>query len=74
LVKTKEDNVTWENMDVIRLPQCLVDEKPRYQLFSSALAARHTFLINLDNGRTWILSSFKDEKNSETTAWVPFAE
>jgi hypothetical protein len=74
LVKSKDDDVTWENMGVIGLPKCVVDGKPRYQLFSSALAARHTFLINLDNGRTWVLTSFKDEKLVEVAVWAPFAE
>jgi hypothetical protein len=74
LVKSKDDEVTWENMGVIGLPKCVVDAKPRYQLFSSALAARHTFLLNLDNGKTWILTSFKDEKLGEVSAWAPFAE
>ena len=74
LVKTKSDAVTWENMSVIGLPNCSADGKVRYQIFSSGLAARHTFLMNLDTGKTWILFSIKDEKLGEISAWTPFAE
>jgi hypothetical protein len=61
-------------MLVIGLPKCTPDGKVRYQLFTSGLAARHTFLMNTENGRTWQVRTSKDSKGSEITAWFLFEE
>jgi hypothetical protein len=74
LVKTKDDDVAWESMPVVGLIKCLSDSRPRFQLFSSGLAARHTYLLNVETGQSWVLSTVKDKKQGEITGWFPFAE
>ena len=72
LVSTKDDGTAWESMIVIGLPKCLQDGKIRYQLFLSGLAARHTFLINTETGKTWIVRSGKSNEGVEYIGWFPF--
>jgi hypothetical protein len=74
LATTASEGVTWEPMFVSGQPRCTPDGKIRYQLFSSGLAARHTFLMNTENGRTWQLQSSKDSRGIEFTGWFPFEE
>jgi hypothetical protein len=74
LVSTANDGVTWEQMLVLGLPKCTPDGKVRYQLFTSGLAARHTFLMNTESGRTWQVRTSKDSKGAEITAWFLFEE
>ena len=76
LVKTKDDNNTWEEMSVVDRPKLPTTPKPRFQLFTSGLAARHTFLIDADTGKTWLIVTGK-RKNSDGTEyeislWEPF--
>jgi hypothetical protein len=72
LVITKTDELTWEMMAILELPKCVADGKIRYQVFSSGLAARHTFLINTDTGKTWQIKSTKDTQGNELLMWFPF--
>jgi hypothetical protein len=74
IVTTKTDGVIWESMLIVGLPQCKADGKTRYQLFTSGLAARHTFLLNIENGKTWQIKTMKDNQGAESTAWFPFDE
>jgi hypothetical protein len=74
LVKDKDDDVTWDAMPVLHLPKCTNDSRVHFQLFTSGLAARHTFMLNVDTGRTWVLTTSKDEKLGDITGWVPFTE
>jgi len=74
LVTTRNDGVTWESMIVVGLPKCQADGKIRYQLFTSGLAARHTYLLNTENGKTWQVRSTKDNLGVETSAWFLFEE
>lgn len=74
MVTTKNDGMTFEPMIILGLPKCNADGKVKYQLFTSGIAARHTFLINTDTGKTWQIQSSKDKDGSELTAWVPFEE
>lgn len=69
LVKTKDDDVAWDPMQVVGLPACSTDGRPYYQIFTSGLAARHTFLINTITGRSWVLL---DQEG--TPIWSPFDE
>ena len=73
LAQDKNENLIWENMLVIDLPKCSADGKVRYQAFTSGLAAKHTFLMNLDTGKTWAITRFGANEN-EYTAWRPFKE
>lgn len=81
LVKTSEDeNIsedTWEDMHVYGLPPNVKSSRPHFQIFTSGLAACHTFLIDTDSGQTWLLVK-KDVKNADGTenevySWQKFA-
>jgi len=78
LVKTSDDDNTWEEMPVIGLPKAPNSAKPHFQLFTSGLAARHTFLINTDTGKTWVVVTSKrkdkDGVEYEINIWDSFAE
>lgn len=78
LVKTKEDVYSWEKMDVIGLPSVAQATRPRFQLFTSGLAAKFTFLIDTDTGKTWQLATAKerlaDGTEQETNFWAPLAD
>jgi len=64
-------------MQVLERPQVQTPSRPRFQLFTSGLAARHTFLLDGDTGKTWLLvtEKRKDKEGNdvETNAWQPFA-
>jgi len=72
LVSNDEEEVNWSSMVVFSLPKCLADGKNRYQVFTSGLAARHTFLINTETGTTWQVRSFEDKQGNENLAWFQF--
>jgi hypothetical protein len=72
MVKTKADGITWEPMVIVSLPNCQPDGKNRYQLFTSGLAARHTFLLNTATGKTWQIRATSDDQDPESFVWVPF--
>jgi len=74
LVATKNDGVTWESMIIMGLPKCLSDGKIRYQLFTSGLSARHTYLLNTESGKTWQVRAIKDLQGNESNAWFLFDE
>jgi len=71
LVRTQGDDLTWEGMWVSGLPKCQTDNKPRYQLFTSGMAVRNTFLMNTDTGKTWQIMTFKDKDGNENSGWFP---
>ena len=50
LVHTPEDDNAWEPLEVLERPP-VTTKGPRFQLFVSGIAARHTFLIDTGNGR-----------------------
>jgi hypothetical protein len=76
LVKTADD-AAWEDMEVIDLPYYTTD-RPRFQIFTSGLAARHTFLIDTTSGKTWVITnrtrSRTDGTHDEVAVWQPFAK
>lgn len=78
IVKTKDDDNVWEEMLVLDLPKLQSPNRSRFQLFTSGLAARHTFLIDTDSGRTWLVVSGKrknkDGTEYEYNSWSPFSE
>jgi hypothetical protein len=78
LVKTNDDDNTWEEMPIVGLAKGQTAAKPRFQLFTSGLAARHTFLIDNDTGKTWLVVTgkrkSKDGTEYEVNIWQPFAE
>jgi len=71
IVKTKSDDIAWERMDVLQLPSAATSGI-HYQLFLSGFAAKFTFLMNTDTGKTWQLQQNTDEKTKEVSyTWVP---
>ena len=77
LVRTQGDDTTWEEMMVDGLPAISEPTRPRFQIFTSGLAARHTFLIDTDTGRTWqVVSGTRrrpDGTEHEVNLWQRFA-
>lgn len=78
LVKTKDDGVSWEELRVFDRPSIPNPSRPRFQIFTSGIAARHTFLIDTDIGDTWMLITLKrrldDGTQYEVHEWQPFEE
>lgn len=76
LVKTQDDENAWEETAVAAFIPIVNGSRARFQVFSSGLAARHTFLIDSDTGRTWVLSASKRKtangSESEYLTWQPF--
>jgi hypothetical protein len=78
LVRTQDDDSAWEEMEVIGgLPPVTTSGRPRFQIFTSGLAAKHTFLIDTDTGRTWMVASGKRRRSDGTeyeyNAWQLFS-
>ena len=77
LVKTYRGGNSWQGMPMIGLPRTTGINKPRFVLFTSGLAARHTFLIDTTTGEAWApLTTFpgEDDDSDAVTGWVPFEE
>jgi hypothetical protein len=76
LVKADSGGVTWESMEIKGLPVLKNPPHPRFQMFTSGLAARHTFLIDTDTGASWIIVNAKRKSDTGTeieyTIWEPF--
>lgn len=78
LVRTSKDENAWEEMDVTGLPRSSSATRPRFQLITSGIAARHTFLLDTDTGKSWVVvlvnRKAADGTEVEVTVWQPFAE
>ena len=78
LVKTKDDDNTWEDMEVLERPSISTPSRARFQLFTSGLAARYTLMIDTDTGRTWQVVTVKrkaaDGSQVDVVVWAPFPE
>jgi hypothetical protein len=78
LVRTEDEDTSWEEMPVYESAKLPTPSRARFQLFTSGLAARHTFLLDTDSGKTWILVTSKrknkDGAETEIVGWQPFAE
>jgi hypothetical protein len=76
LVKTVDDNTSWEDMTIAGLPDVPNPSRPRFQIFTSGIAARFTFLIDTTTGLTWQLVTTKmkaeDGTKYEVNSWQPF--
>ena len=77
LVRTLSDENTWEEMTIIALPEIGSFSRPRFQIFTSGIAARQTFLIDTDTGQTLVIVTSKrkgvDGREYEVSLWQPFA-
>jgi hypothetical protein len=78
LVKNATDDDTWEPMLIIGLSEIKAPTRPRFQVFTSGLAARYTFLIDTGTGKTWVVTKntghAKDGTEFDVSVWQPFAE
>jgi hypothetical protein len=78
LVKTKEDDDAWHNLKVIGLPQIAAPARARFQIFASGIAAKFTFLLDTETGKTWVLTTrtYKDSDGAdqEEHVWQQFVE
>ena len=63
LVSSADEQFSWQNMQVDGVPICA--NSSRYQIFTSGLAAKHTFMIDTQTGVTWQLIQRGDE-----SGWV----
>lgn len=78
LTRTKGGDNAWDEMQVIGIPHVPSPVRARFQIFTSGIAARHTFLIDTDTGNTWVLTTTTrksdDGSEYEVNLWEPFAE
>jgi hypothetical protein len=57
LVNDAAGDAAWRAMDVSGLPALPSASRPRFQIFTSGLAARDTYLLDTRTGWTWVLSA-----------------
>jgi hypothetical protein len=78
LTHNKDGDNVWQEMRVIGIPYITSPTRARFQIFTSGLAARHTFLIDTDTGKTWVIATSKgkneDGTDYEDSLWQPFSE
>jgi hypothetical protein len=79
LVQSEDHETSWVQMQVFGLAQPnSIPARDHYQIFTSGLAAKHTFLIDTNSGKTWLLVTGKrtrgDGTEYEVHLWQPFAE
>ena len=64
-------------MPIVGLPASSQATRPKYQIFTSGLAAKFTFLMDTDTGRTWVLTTNKRNtaqgEEYGYPSWAPFA-
>jgi hypothetical protein len=53
--------VVWQDMPVDGLKPVDNPTRPRFQIFTSGITARDTFLVDTDNGATWRLTTVHDK-------------
>ena len=71
LVKMQEGGAAWEPMLVEGIPEISRPDRPRFVIFTSGLAARHTFLMDSDTGQTWMLGTVTSSED-EIAGWWRF--
>ena len=74
IVKTNDGGVAWEKTRVIGLPEKRSGNRPHYQIFTSGLAARHTFLLDTNTGQSWVLISQTTPDGSTLIVWEMFGK
>jgi hypothetical protein len=77
LVSTSDSGDAWQAMVVIDPPPISATPHARFQIFTSGLSARHTFLLDVDTGNTWLIvkstTTNKDAQSEENDVWEPFS-
>lgn len=78
LVTTPEHTAAWQKMPVARGSPVANPDRPRFVIFTSGLAARHTFLLDTKTGQTWVLTSIQskggDGKTTQIDIWEQFED
>lgn len=69
LVVDVGDERKWEPMAVIGLQPASATAGPHFQIFMSAILAKHAFLLDTSTGATWILTVVDDK--AESALWLP---
>ncbi len=62
IASTVNNRTVWESMEIEGLPIITNPTKPRFMIFTSGIAVRHTYLMDTDTGRTWVLVSGKRKR------------
>jgi len=70
LVKNSDGNSAWQLMDISPLPVVKIPDHARFQIFTSGLAVRFTFLLDNDTGKTWQLVSATTKATDGTESSV----
>ena len=69
IVKTAKGDLAWEEINRVSHPQDVIeDHKVNYQIFTSGIAARFTFLMNVNTGVTWQLAQ---DPETDVLFWAP---
>jgi len=65
-------------MQVVEISHGASPMRAHFQVFTSGLAAKHTFMIDTDTGKTWSLATRKGQNDNgteyEVNLWQPFVE
>lgn len=69
IVQTKDDKLTWQIIEKLDHPlDKTIEETVNYQMFTSGMAARFTFLLNVNSGATWQLTQ---DTETDILFWSP---
>ena len=70
LVKNSSGDNSWESMMILPPPGVKTPDHARFQIFTSGMAVKFTFLIDNDTGRTWQLvkATTKSSDGTETSS------
>ena len=71
-VKGANDEDGWQEM--IISPKPTASSKPKFQIYLSGIGARYSFLIDNDNGNTWVIVAIKLKDGSDGSAWQKISE
>jgi hypothetical protein len=75
---TPNGSVGWEDTPVIGIGLVEKPTRAHFQIFTSGIAAIHTYLIDTDTGKTWVLVSDKAKRDDgtefEVNKWQPFVK
>lgn len=77
LTSSSFDSDGWQGMIVQDLPPTSSVPHAKFQIFTSGIATKHTFLIDVETGKTWMLAASKttdkDGHELEYDYWEPFS-
>ncbi|MDY6903962.1 MAG: hypothetical protein SWH61_04675 [Thermodesulfobacteriota bacterium] len=78
LAATEEGLAIWGEMLVWDAPDHKAGKKPRYQIMTSGLTTAHSFLLDTETGKTWLLTertlTSKEGKPLDVRGWFPIKD